>query len=77
MRYGLAEISGSPAPEPVLTLAEAKTHLRVDITADDTLIQALILAAARHAEADKQAELTPVLSSTSHIHWLMLRRGTP
>lgn len=50
MRYGLAEISGSPAPEPVLTLAEAKTHLRVDITADDTLIQALILAAARHAE---------------------------
>lgn len=38
-----------PASEPV-TLAEAKTHLRIEHTLDDTYITALIKAARMHAE---------------------------
>ncbi len=50
MNYGLTEINGSPAPQPVLSLQEARKHLRVDIDAEDALIEALVLAATRHAE---------------------------
>jgi hypothetical protein len=51
MRYGLTEITdSSPAPEMPITLAEAKTHLRVDFSADDSLISDLISAATRFAE---------------------------
>ena len=46
----------APAAEP-LTLAEAKLHLRVDDTADDALIGALITAARQHAEHDTRRAL--------------------
>lgn len=39
-----------PTVEPV-TLTEAKTHLRVDTSAEDTLIQSLIMASRLHIEA--------------------------
>ena len=39
----------APATEPV-TSSEAKSHLRVDTTADDTLIGTLITAARQHVE---------------------------
>ena len=44
------EVSTAPASE-LLTTAEAKDYLRVDITTHDTLIDALIVRARRHAEA--------------------------
>jgi uncharacterized phiE125 gp8 family phage protein len=42
-------LATAPATEPV-TLSEAKLHLRVDVSDDDTLITALIIAARRMAE---------------------------
>jgi uncharacterized phiE125 gp8 family phage protein len=43
------EITSGPAVEP-LTVAEAKAHLRVDHTTDDSYIESLIKAARRTAE---------------------------
>ena len=43
-------MTAPPALEPV-TLAEAKAHLRVDGTAEDTLVQSLILTSRLHIEA--------------------------
>ena len=48
MRYGLT-VSTPPNAEPVST-AEAKTHLRVDGTDEDTYIDKLIAVARRHVE---------------------------
>lgn len=45
-----------PSGEP-LTLAEAKLHLKVDTTADDTLITALITAARQFAEQKTRRSL--------------------
>ncbi len=44
-----ATLTVPPAGEP-LTLAEAKLHLRVDLSDDDALITALISAAREQAE---------------------------
>ena len=43
-------LTSGPASEPV-TLAEAKTHLRVDGSAEDTLIGSLIITSRLHVEA--------------------------
>jgi uncharacterized phiE125 gp8 family phage protein len=43
-------LTGGPALEPV-TLAEAKAHLRIDGTAEDTLIGSLIVTSRLHVEA--------------------------
>ena len=42
-------LSIAPTSQPI-SLAEAKTHLRVDASDEDTLIQSLILAAAGHLD---------------------------
>ncbi|MFM9943209.1 MAG: head-tail connector protein [Hyphomicrobiaceae bacterium] len=43
-------LTSGPALEPV-TLAEAKAHLRLDSTADDALLQSLIITSRLHIEA--------------------------
>lgn len=50
MKYGLTEIPMDPAPAPLLTLEQAKLHLRVDHSAEDSLIIDQVLAATRIAE---------------------------
>lgn len=47
--YGRSKITTAPASEPVTT-DEAKAHLRIDFSDDDTLIDALIVAARNHCE---------------------------
>lgn len=51
-------VTTPPATEPV-ALADAKLHLRVDTTADDTLIASLIQAAREHVERVCQRALMP------------------
>lgn len=58
MRFGLTEYADSPT-QAVMSLAEAKAHLRVDFDADDALIESLIDAAALQAEAYTRQWLTP------------------
>lgn len=50
MDYGLRELASSPAPELLITLEEAKQHLRVDVSDDDSLITGMIRSATRVAE---------------------------
>jgi len=51
MSYGLLEVQDSPAPQPLITLEEAKAHLSVDISKDDALIRSLVSAATHQAES--------------------------
>ena len=44
------QITVEPATEPI-TLVEAKAHLRVDFSDEDTYIDTLIVAARRYCEA--------------------------
>lgn len=55
---GHYKVTTAPTAEP-LTLAEAKAHLRVDFTDDDTLIEALIGAARAAAEQYTNRALMP------------------
>lgn len=45
----MIKVTSGPAEEPI-TLSEAKNHLKVDFSADDTYITALIAAARKQAE---------------------------
>lgn len=58
MQYGLTKYADSPTGA-VMTLAEAKLHLRVDFTDDDDLISALIEAATLDCEAYCNASFVP------------------
>jgi uncharacterized phiE125 gp8 family phage protein len=49
MKYRSLVVATEPAVEPV-TLAEAKQHLRVDTSDDDTYIEALIVSTRQYAE---------------------------
>ncbi len=49
IQTGNFKVKTPPATEPV-SLSEAKLHLKVDTSADDTLISALIAAALQHLE---------------------------
>lgn len=63
MRYGLT-VDTEPSAEPV-TVAEAKTHLRVDGSDDDTYIGALVTAARQHVEhVTSRALVTQTLALT-------------
>lgn len=57
MRSSYAVTTG-PASEPI-TLTEAKNHLKVDFSADDDLITALIVAAREEAESYTNRKLLP------------------
>lgn len=50
MNWAALRRTAGPGAEPV-TLAEAKTHLRVDVDDDDDLIEGLIQAAREHVES--------------------------
>lgn len=63
MRYGLT-VTSEPGSEPLST-AEAKTHLRVDTSDEDTYIDALVTAARRHVEhVTRRALVTQTLQMT-------------
>lgn len=58
MRSGPVVVVTPPAAnDPVITLAEAKLHLRVTHSAEDTLINALVGAATRAAETETGRQL--------------------
>lgn len=67
MRFGIAELAPSP---PLITMAEAKAHLRVDFNADDALITRLIGAATTMAERRMRR---PILAR----QWRMTLEGFP
>ena len=69
MKYRSLTRETAPALEPV-TLAEAKAHLRVDISDDDDLITAIIKAAREYCEEYLDRTLV-------HTQWTMRMDAFP
>lgn len=64
----VVRVVSPPAEEPV-SLEEAKTHLRVDGTDDDTYVGALITAAREYAEGYQQRALVTQELELTLDHW--------
>lgn len=65
------EVTSQPAVEP-LTTAQAKAHLRVDLSAEDALIDAAVIAARTHVENFTRKKLitqTVKLTQTGFNGW--------
>lgn len=64
----MVEIVTAVAVEP-LTLADAKAHLRVDVSTDDAYITALITAARQQAEHEAQRSFAPQTLRVRASEW--------
>lgn len=55
--HAITVVTPPAADDPVVTLAEAKLHLRVEHDADDDLIEALVQAATEQAQSELRRQL--------------------